>query len=77
MPAGVVVANVGVAEPLHPVAQVAIAVRPKHEVKVVGHEAPANHAHGHFHADMAHRLHELEVVAVLVEYLSASVASIE
>jgi hypothetical protein len=54
----VVTPNVRGAKPLHPVAEIAVAVRPKHQVKVVGHQATTEHAHGHFDGGVRDGFHE-------------------
>ena len=57
MAAGVVgqavAADAGVLQPVHPTAEVAIVAGPDDEVKVIGHEASGEQAHGHFEAGRA------------------------
>ncbi len=64
-------------QPVHPRAQIAILVRPDDQMKVVGHEAPTEHAHGDLDAGVADGFHERLIVAVLEEDLAAGVAAVQ
>ncbi len=72
-----VAADVGGHEPVHPGAEVGIAVGPDGTVEVIGHQAVRQQAHGHAGRSLAEEVGEGGVVAVMVEDLSAGVATVE
>ena len=73
----VVTAHVGVLQPVHPAAEIAVAVRPHRQVEVVGHEAVGQDGHGDLDAGVPDGLEERLVVPVLHEDLAAGVAAVE
>ena len=66
---GDVAADVGVHEPVHPAAQVAVVMGPYNEVEVVGHEAVGQESHGNAQAGLGEQAEERLVVRVMVEDL--------
>jgi hypothetical protein len=73
----VIAADVGIEEPLHPTTQVAVSMRPEHQMEVVGQYAIGQHAHGDGLVGIAHGLEEGLEVAVFVKDLVAGVAPVE
>jgi hypothetical protein len=73
----VVAAHMRVEEPVHPMAEVAVVVRPQDQMKVVGHQTSSEYTDGHLDAGMAHGLDKRLVVAVLGEDAAAGVAPVE
>ena len=62
---------------MHPAAQIAGTRGLNHEVEMVGHQAIAQHRHGHFDTGVSHGLEEGFVVAILPEDFASVVAAIE
>ena len=73
----VVAANMGIVQPMHPAAQVAIVDRPERQMEVVGHQTVGQHAHGHFNAGMSDGLEERLVIAVFEKNLTAGIAAVD
>jgi len=67
---------VGGHQPLHPAGKIAIAARPQDQVKVIGHQAPGQHPHGHALAGRLEEINERLVVAILAEDPGATVAAV-
>src|SRR5437660_4031818 len=59
------------------VAQIAAALGPSGEVKVVGQQAIGEEAHGHAGASVTDEIDEVEIIALVMEDLSAGVAAVE
>ena len=64
-------------QPLHPLAQVAIAVGPEHQVKMVGHQAPGKHPHRQPLARFHHQIEKRDIVLFLMKHVLPRVAAIE
>ena len=64
-------------QPMHPSAEVSIAVRLKHKMEMVGHQAIGNQAHWHSHRRLDHCVEERLVVFSFMKDLGAGVATIE
>src|ERR1035438_2510204 len=64
-------------QPLHPAAQVAIAVRPQHQMKMVGYQTPSEHPHRQPLSSLLHQIEKRNVVVVLAKHFLARVATIE
>lgn len=64
-------------QPLHPAAQVAVVVRPEHQVEMVGHQAQCEDAHGQALAGGLKQAKEGVVVVGLLEDGGAAIAPIE
>jgi hypothetical protein len=73
----VIAADVGVHQPGHPGAQVAVADRPEDQVEMVGHQAVGQDAHRPSPAGFLDQPGEGGVVGRLVDDLRACVAAIE
>src|SRR5580704_17398267 len=73
----VITADMRRQRPLHPAAQVAVVVRPKHQVEVIGHEAERQDPHGKPLAGSGQNGDEGFVVLVLVEDRRAVVAAVQ
>jgi hypothetical protein len=61
----------------NPVAQIAAALGPNGEVKGVGHQGVGEEAHGHAGASVTDQIDEVEIIALVMEDLSAGVAAVE
>jgi hypothetical protein len=72
-----VATDMGGHEPVHPVAEVAVALGPDGQVKMIGHQAEGQDAHRHAGRGLADELDEVREVAVVVEDLSAGIAPVE
>ena len=64
-------------EPLHPGAQVAIAMRPEYSVEMIGHHAKAHEAHRYAGARLAKEAHEVMVVIVVMKDPGPAIAAIK
>ena len=69
--------NVRRQQPLHELAEVVIAHRPKDQVKMIRHQAVADQRHPHPAASLPEQTHEVVVVVGVVKHLAALVAAIE
>ena len=72
----VATAHMGIEHPVHPAAQFPVFFRPDHQMKVIGQQAKPEDRHGDIDTRMADGLTEGLVVAVLVEYRAAAVATV-
>jgi len=73
----VITAHMSIQDPMHPAAQVAILLGQDNQVKVVGHEAKAQHGHRDFDAGMGHGLEEGLVVGIRPKNLAPAVAPVD
>jgi hypothetical protein len=73
----VVAAHLGGQKPLHEAAKVSVSMRPKHEVKVIRHEAIGKHPHRDPFAGAGQEFHEGIVIGVLVKDFGAGIAAID
>jgi hypothetical protein len=64
-------------KPLHPAPQIAVAARPKHEMKMIRHQAPADQPHRQPFAGRLEQPHERREILVFVEHLAAGIATIQ
>ena len=67
----------GVEEPRHPPAQVAIGEGPHDEMEMIGHQAVGEDGHRRFDAGLSDGLEEGEIVAVIEEDIAAIVDAVE
>ena len=72
-----VAADMGVLQPVHPSAEVAVVGWLQDKVKMVGHQAEGQNRHRHLDAGMGDGLEEGLVIAVFVEDLASAIASVE
>jgi hypothetical protein len=72
-----VTVHVSCQQPLHPRTQVAIAIRPQHQVEVVGHQAKAHEPHRQPGAGLLQQPHEIVGIVGIMEDLGAAVATIK
>ena len=81
VPAAAVVAMVAAdvrrEQPLHPMAEIAVAVRPQHQVKVIGHQAPRQNPHRQTLASGLEEPDEGRVIVLPVKHLAPAVPPIE
>jgi len=63
-------------EPLHPPAQIAVAVWPQNEMKMIRHEAVRQQSHGYAVARLGHQSQERGVVTAVVKHGRATVSTI-
>ena len=70
-------ADVGGEEPVHPMADGLVALRPKNDVKMVRHQAVGENAHRDTSTSLAHQPDERMIIAVVMENLSTRIATIE
>src|SRR5260370_28217998 len=73
----VITAHMSIQDPMHPAAQVAILLGQDNQVKVVGHEAKAQHGHRDFDAGIGHHLEEGLVVGSPPQNLAPAVAPVD
>lgn len=73
----VVAAHMGGQEPLHPAAEIAVVVRPKHKMEVIGHQAVAQETHGESLAGGFKQGDEGGVIRLLMKDLSPAVPAIK
>ena len=73
----VIAADVARQQPLHPATEIAVAVRPKDEVKMVWHQAPADQAHRQPLAGRFKQADEGFVILIFVKHLAPPIAPIE
>lgn len=64
-------------EPLHPDPEIAIAAWPQYEMKMVGHETPARHAHRYPRGRLPDHPREGSEVVGITEYRRAAVSPVD
>ena len=69
--------GVGGQEPLHPASQVAIRMRPEHDVEVIGHQAVAEEVDRYPPSGIGHGLDEGVIIRRLVEHRLPAIAAIQ
>jgi len=69
--------GVGHEQPSHPAAQIAIGMRPDHQVEVVGHQAVSQEIQGQAGGGIRHGLDESVVLGGLMDHGLAAIAAIE
>jgi len=62
---------------MHPPAQIAVGMGPKHEAEVVWHQAVGHHSHRDANTRLAHDPDEGPEVLVLVEHLGLRIAPVD
>lgn len=72
-----ITANMSRHQPLHPGTQVPIAIRPQHQMKMVGHQTPGYYPHRDPLHRFAQHFGKSQIVLVLVKNLRSSVTSID
>ncbi|MFZ0478138.1 MAG: hypothetical protein WAL71_03225, partial [Terriglobales bacterium] len=64
-------------QPLHPVAQRCILIRPEHKVEVIGHQAISNQSHRHAGVRLAQKMEKSVLIVGVVEYARLAIATIQ
>jgi hypothetical protein len=64
-------------QPLHPTAEITIAMRPEKQVKMVCHETKPNQSHRHFLMSFAQQFDKSREILVLVKNITSSVATVQ
>src|SRR5205085_7306761 len=72
-----VIANVSPEQPVHPLTQIAVAIWPNGQVKVVGQQAVTQEAHGHAGASVTDQIDKVEIIALAMKDLDTGIASVE
>jgi hypothetical protein len=73
----VVAARMRGEQPVKPVGQVVVSLGPEHDMEVVGHQAPAQDAHGDAGSRLAHEPGESGIIIGAVESLGPAVAAVD
>ncbi len=69
--------NMGCHQPLHPPTEVTITLRPKHQMKMVGHEAIADQPHRDSFMGLTHQTDKRREILVLVKNIPPTIPAIQ
>ena len=73
----VVTADMGREQPRHVVAEITVCAWPNDKVKVVGHQAVSNQAHGHVLVGVAQEIEEGVEIAILVKDGTSAITAVK